>query len=125
MAKKDDRPLDVGLAGLHGKDEASLVEWWKQRFGLIVAIPQDTARAGALTPQLRELSHITDLEERKRLMRSRLIAFAQLPHEQQRVLRETRQRAYDIDHALLEADEQMVRELLPQMDPSVRAAYPS
>jgi hypothetical protein len=125
VARKDDRPIDVGLASLHAKDEATLIEWWKQRFGLIAAIPQDIARAGALTPQLRELSRVADAEERRRLMRARLIAFAQLPAEQQRVLRETRKRAFEIDRALLELDERTVQELLPQMDANVRAAYPS
>jgi len=124
MARKDDRPVDVGLAALHGKDEPSLVEWWKQRMGLIAAIPLDTARVGALTPQLRELSRVSDLEERKKLTRARLVAFAQLPEDQKKILREARQRAWDVDRGVLEADQKLVDELLPSMDAATRAAYP-
>ncbi len=124
MARKDERPVDVGLAALLGKDEPSLVEWWKQRMGLIAAIPQDTARVGALTPQLRELSRVSDLAERKKLTRARLVAFARLPEDQKKVLREARQRAWDVDRGVLEADQKLVDELLPAMDEATRAAYP-
>ena len=94
MAKKDDRPLDAGLAALRGKDEATAIEFWKHRFGLISAIPVDTARVGALTPQLRELVRIEDREERKRLTAARLKAFVQLPEEQKERIIKTRQAAY-------------------------------
>jgi hypothetical protein len=124
MARKDERPVDVGLAALLGKDEPSLVEWWKQRMGLIAAIPQDTARVGALTPQLRELSRVADLTERKKLTRARMVAFAQLPEDQKNVLRAARQRAWDVDRAVLEADQKIVDELLPTLDEATRAAYP-
>ncbi|HEX9266630.1 MAG TPA: hypothetical protein VF965_04005, partial [Candidatus Limnocylindria bacterium] len=72
MAKKDDRPVDAGLAALVGKSEQELIDFWKQRFGLIAAIPIDTARVGALTPQLRELVRIQNREERKRLTTARM-----------------------------------------------------
>jgi len=72
MAKKDDRPIDAGLAALVGKSEQELIDFWKQRFGLIAAIPIDTARVGALTPQLRELVRIENREERKRLPAARM-----------------------------------------------------
>ena len=124
MARKDDRPVDVGLAALVGKDEPTLIEWWKQRMGLIAAIPQDTARVGALTPQLRELTRVSDPAERKKLTRARMVAFAQLPEDQKTVLRATRQRAWDVDHAVLEADQKLVDELLPTVDEATRAAYP-
>jgi hypothetical protein len=124
MARKDERPVDVGLAALLGKDEPSLVEWWKQRMALIAAIPQDTARVGALTPQLRELSRVADLTERKKLTRARMVAFAQLPEDQKNVLRAARQRAWDVDRAVLEADQKLVDELLPTLDEATRAAYP-
>src|SRR4029078_12321806 len=55
MATKEERPVDAGLAALVGKSEQELIDFWKQRFTLIAAIPMDTARVGALTPQLREL----------------------------------------------------------------------
>jgi hypothetical protein len=113
MAKKDDRPVDAGLALLRGKDEAAAIEWWKQRFGLISAIPVDTARVGALTPQLRELVRITDREERKRLTAARMKAFLQLPADQQDRITKTRQAAFNVDRGVLEEDQKMVDELTP------------
>ncbi len=123
--KKDARPIDVGLAALIGKSEPELIEWWKQRFTLITQIPSETARVGALTPQLRELSRIPSQEERKKLTRARMIAFAQLPAETRQTLNEARKRAWDIDRGVLEADQKVVDELLPTMDQNVRAAYPA
>jgi len=125
MAKTDDRPVDVGLAALKGKDEPSLVEWWKARFGMIAAIPQELARVGALTPQLRELTRIADDAERRKLTRARMVAFAQLPAEQQRLVTEARKKAWDIDRAVLEKDQKMADEILPSLDANVRAAYPA
>ena len=124
MARTDDRPIDVGLAALKGKDEPSLVEWWKTRFGMIAAIPQDIARVGALTPQLRELTRITDDAERRKLTRSRMIAFTQIPAEQQRLVAEARKKAWEVDRAVLEKDQKMADEILPTLDANVRAAYP-
>src|SRR5688572_22776995 len=97
MAKKDERPVDAGLAALLGKDEATAIDWWKQRFGLIAAIPVDTARVGALTPQLRELVRISNREERKRLTAARMKAFLQLPADQQDRIMKTRTAAYTVD----------------------------
>ena len=90
MAKKDERPVDAGLAALVGKSEPELIDFWKQRFGLIAAIPMDTARVGALTPQLRELVRIQNREERKRLTTARMKAFTQLPADQQERISKTR-----------------------------------
>lgn len=125
MAKSDDRPIDVGLAALKGKDEPSLVEWWKTRFGMIAAIPQDIARVGALTPQLRELTRIADDGERRKLTRARMVAFSQIPAEQQRLVAEARKKAWEVDRGVLEKDQQMADEILPTLDASVRAAYPA
>lgn len=125
MAKNDDRPVDVGLAALKGKDEPSLVEWWKTRFGMIAGIPQDIARVGALTPQLRELSRISDEAERRKLTRARMIAFTQIPADQQRLVSEARKKAFTVDPDLLAKDQKMVDELLPTLDANVRAAYPT
>ena len=36
--KKDDRPVDAGLAAQFGKNEQEAIEFWKHRFGLIAAI---------------------------------------------------------------------------------------
>ena len=124
MAKKDDRPVDAGLAALRGKSEQEAIEFWKHRFGMIAAIPVDSARVGALTPQLRELSRIESAEERKRLTKARLIAFAQLPQDKRSIISDARKKAWDIDRGVLEADQKLVDELMPQMDASVRSAYP-
>jgi hypothetical protein len=113
MAKKDERPVDAGLAALVGKSESELIDFWKQRFGLISAIPMDSARVGALTPQLRELVRIENREERKRLTAARMKAFVQLPRDQQERITKTREAAYNIDRGVLEEDQRMVDELLP------------
>ncbi len=122
--KKDTRPVDEGLAALHGKTEAEAIEWWKQRLTLIAAIPSDTARVGAVTPQLRELSRIEIPEERKRLTRARLIAFAQLSQDKRQLLTDARTRAWTIDPGVLESDQKLVEELLPTLDESARSAAP-
>lgn len=122
MAKKDDRPIDVGLVALAGKDEASAVEWWTQRFGLIAAIPQPIARVGALTPQLRELSRL-DPAERKRLTKARVMAFIKLPADQRELIGAARRAAFDVDRAVLESDEAIVKELKPQI-PGADTLYP-
>lgn len=124
MAKKDDRPIDVGLAALIGKDEATAVQFWKKRFELIAAIPNDIARVGALTPQLRELTRIANDTERERLTRARLVAFAQLPADQRQRMAEARTAAWNVDRSVLEKDQALVDKLLPQLDPAVRAVYP-
>ena len=115
MAKKDERPVDAGLAALVGKSEPELIDFWKQRFGLIAAIPMDTARVGALTPQLRELVRIQNREERKRLTTARMKAFTLLPADQQERISKTRKAAYDIDRGVLEEDQKMVDEILPTL----------
>ena len=123
MAKKDDRPIDAGLAALLGKSEQELIDFWKQRFGLISAIPIDTARVGALTPQLRELVRIENREERKRLTAARMKAFVQLPGDVQERMAKTHKAAYEIDRGVLEEDQKMVDEILPTL-PEVKN-YPT
>jgi hypothetical protein len=110
---------------LTGKTEPELIEWWKQRLTLITQIPNETARVGALTPQLRELSRIASQDERKKLTRARIIAFAQLPADTRQALTEARKRAWDVDRGVLEADQKLVDELMPTMDQNIRAAYPA
>jgi len=123
-SKKDTRPIDVGLASLVGSDEATAIEFWKKRFELTAAVPNDIARVGALTPQMRELTRIDNLEERRRLTKARLIAFAKLAPEQRQLISAARRKAFDIDRPVMEADQKLVDELLPTLDASVRAAYP-
>lgn len=125
MAKKDDRPIDVGLAALSGNDEAAAVAFWKKRFELIASIPNDIARVGALTPQLRELTRVSGEPERERLTRARIIAFAQLPTDVKQKIVDARKAAWEIDRAVLEKDQALVDKILPTLDASVRSGYPS
>jgi hypothetical protein len=125
MAKKDDRPIDVGLAALNGNDEAAAIAFWKKRFELISAIPSDIARVGALTPQLRELTRMTNEVERERLTRARVIAFAQLSSDVKQKIVDARKAAWNIDKGVLEKDQALVDKILPTVDASVRSAYPS
>jgi hypothetical protein len=123
MAKKDDRPIDVGLAALNGKDEAAAIEFWKKRFALVAAIPSDIARVGALTPQLRELTRLDDAE-RERITRARIIAFVQLPPDVRQRIIDARKAAWKVDPEVLQKDQTLVEKLLPTVDPSIRSAYP-
>ena len=123
-SKKDKRPIDVGLASLAGSDEATAIEFWKKRFELTAAVPNDIARVGALTPQMRELTRIDNLEERKRLTKARLIAFAKLAPEQRQLIAAARRKAFDVDRGVMETDQKLVDELLPTLDASIRSAYP-
>ena len=123
MPKKDDRPIDVGLAALSGKDEAAALEFWKKRFELVAAIPNDIARVGALTPQLRELTRLPDAE-RERLTRARMVAFSTLPIETRQRIIDARKAAWNVDSEVLQKDQSLVDKILPTLDPSVRASYP-
>ena len=123
-SKKDKRPIDVGLASLVGSDEATAIEFWKKRFELTAAVPNDIARVGALSLQMRELTRIDNLEERKRLTKARLIAFAKLAPEQRQLIAAARRKAFDVDRGVMETDQKLVDELLPTLDASIRSAYP-
>ena len=126
MAKpKADRPIDVGLAALTGSDEAAAIEFWKKRLALVAAIPNEIARVGALTPQLRELTRISNDAERERLTRARIVAFAQLPAEQRQLIAAARKAAWNVDRGVLEKDQALVEKILPTVDASVKSAYPS
>jgi hypothetical protein len=125
MAKKDDRPIDVGLAALTGNDDAAARAFWKKRFELIAAIPNDIARVGALTPQLRELTRIADESERERLTRARIVAFASLPSDVKQKIMDARKAAWIVDRGVLEKDQALVDKIMPTLDANVRSAYPS
>ena len=113
MAKKDDRPVDAGLAELRGKSEQEAIDFWTRRFGMIAAIPNEVARVGAITPQLRELVRIEDREERKRLTAARLKAFIRLPEDQKELIVKGRHAAFAVDKGVLEEDQKLIDELLP------------
>ena len=122
--KKDTRPVDEGLAHLRGSDEKTAIDFWKKRLELTAAVPSEVARVGALTPQIRELTRVDDMEERKRLTRARIVAFAQLPADQRQALAAARKKAFEVDPHILEDDQKLVDEILPTVDASVREAYP-
>ncbi len=123
-SKKDTRPVDEGLAKLIGSDEPTLIEFWKERFKLTAAVPDEMARVGALTPQIRELTRVDDAKERERLTRARIIAFAQLPDDERQALAAARRRAFEVDRGVLEEDQRLVDKILPSLDANVRAMYP-
>jgi hypothetical protein len=124
MAKKDDRPIDVGLAALIGSDEANAIAFWKKRMELIGAIPNDIARVGALTPQLRELTRISNDAERERLTKSRVIAFAQLPTDVRQRIAAARMAAWNVDGDVMRKDQALVDKILPSLDPTISSVYP-
>lgn len=110
MAKVDDRPVDAGLATVRTKGESESVEWWKQRGQLLAGIPTDVARAGALVPMIREISHLP-ADERKRVVKARVQAFQQLPRDQQDRILAARKLANAIDPGLLTSDANVIAEL--------------
>ena len=123
--KKDTRPVDEGLAHLLGTDENTAIEFWKKRFKMTASVPSEVARVGALTPQIRQLVRIDNVDERRRLTRARIIAFAQLSPEDRQTLAATRRKAFEVDPAVMKADQELVDQLLPTLDEKVRAVYPS
>lgn len=80
MPKEIPRPLDEKLREQVGRPEAEVVEWWRARVVQLVAIPADSARAGALMPELRELATLPR-DQRLALVRARVLAFADLSAE--------------------------------------------
>ena len=125
MAKKDDRPVDVGLLALARSDEATATAFWKKRMELIAAIPSEIARVGALTPQLRELTRMANEGERERLTRARIVAFSQLTADGRQKVGAARAAAWKIDPEVMEKDQTLVDKILPTVDASVRSVYPS
>ena len=114
MAKLEVRPVDSGLVGLKGGDDAAAVDWWKRRFALLAAIPTQVARVGALLPQFRQLAELPEAE-RKRLTRARMQAFLQVPADQRQAVLAARQLANAIDPKLLAADDAVVQLLIPEV----------
>lgn len=123
MAKEEDRPVDAGLAAQKGKDDAALVEWWKQRFEAIAAIPQEIARLGAYTPTIRQLTRLDD-DERRKNTRAMIAAFARLSKELQDLLGDVRRKSFGVDSAVLTEDQRLVDQILPSVDERDRTAFP-
>ncbi len=114
MAKIEDRPVDSGLAQLKGQDDGRVVEWWKQRFTLIAGVPTEIARAGALLPQMRQLSQLPEAE-RRRLTKARMQAFLTIPSDQRQRVLAARKLASAVDPALLASDDAIVQQLIPEV----------
>jgi hypothetical protein len=114
MAKIEDRAVDSGVAQLRGKDDAAAVEWWKQRFALIAGIPTEVARAGALLPQMRELSRLPEAE-RRRLTKLRMQAFTAVASDQRQIVMSARKLTYAFDPELVKSDDQIVQQLVPEV----------
>jgi hypothetical protein len=119
MAKTDERAVDAGLATAKAKTDPDLREWWKQRFELLAAIPTDVARAGALLPQMRELSRLPDAE-RKRLTRERIKAFVSLTGDQQQKILAARRLADAADPDLGKSDDAIANPIASEI-PEARA----
>ena len=114
MAKLEDRPVDSGVATLKAKDDAALVDWWKQRVALIAGIPTDVARAGALLPQLRELSRLSDAD-RRRVTKARMTAVVAAPSDQRQKVFAALGLAMAIDPPLVKGDQEVVNALVPEV----------
>lgn len=114
MAKIEERPVDAALGTLKGKDDAALIDWWKQRFGLISGIPTDVARAGALVPQMRELARLADAD-RRRFTKARMQAFMQVPADQRQRVLAARKLANAIDPDLAKSDDQVTAALAAEI----------
>jgi hypothetical protein len=119
MAKMEDRPVDSGVAGAKAKSDAELTEWWKQRFALLAGVPTDIARAGALLPQLRELSRLPEAD-RKRLTRERIKAFVSLTSDQQQKILAARRLADAADPDLGKSDDAIADPIAKEI-PEARA----
>jgi hypothetical protein len=114
MAKLEARAVDSGVAQLRGTDDPAAMEWWKQRFALIAGIPTEVARAGALLPQMRELSRLPEAE-RRRLTKLRMQAFTSVPSDQRQLVMSARKLTYAFDPDLVQSDDQLVQQLVPEV----------
>lgn len=114
MAKPETRPYDEGVAQARGKTDAELAEWWRQRVGLLAAIPSDVARAGALIPEMRELSFLPE-GERRRQIKARMQAVVAAPSDQRQRLFASVKLAGAIDPELVRSDQQVAERLVPEV----------
>lgn len=114
MAKIEERPVDVGVAALRGKDDAAVVEWWKQRLALLAGIPTDVARAGAILPQMRELARMP-ADERRRLIKARIQAVVAAPADQRAKALAAMRLANAADPALVKSDQEIAQQLVPEV----------
>ena len=114
MAKLEERSYDEGVAQARGKTEQELAEWWRQRVALLAAIPTDVARAGALVPQMRQLS-LLPADERRRQIKARMTAVVAAPSDQRQRLFAGVKLASAIDPALVRSDQELAQQLVSEV----------
>ncbi len=114
MAKPEDRSFDEGVATARTKSDTELAEWWKQRVALIAAIPSDIARAGALLPQMRQLSLLPD-DERRRQTKARMAAVIAATAEQRQRIFTSVKLASAADPTLVQSDQQLASSLAAEV----------
>lgn len=114
MAKVEERAVDSGIAEAKAKDEAALVEWWKERFTKLANIPTEAARAGALLPQMRELSRLPE-PERRRLTKARMQAFIATPADRRSLILSARKVADATDPMLVKSDDAVADGLVSEV----------
>ena len=115
MAKLEERPVDSGVAGARTLDDAALVEWWRKRFTMVAGVPAETARAGVLLPQMRQLARLPD-EERRRLTKARMRAFLSLPGDQRQLILAARRHADAVDPDLAKSDDAVAQSLVSEVE---------
>jgi hypothetical protein len=121
MPKVEQRAVDEGIVQLAALDEAGTIEWWKKRFGLIAAVPTEIARAGALLPQMRQLSRLAETD-RRRLTKARMQAFLSLPTDQRQRISAAKKLALASDPELVKSDDALVERLIPEIPGAQEAA---
>ena len=114
MAKLEERPVDSGVVSARALDDAALVDWWKKRFTMITSVPTEVARAGALLPQMRQLSRLPDAERRK-LTKARMQAFLSLPGDQRQLIMSARRIALETDPDLAKSDDAVAQSLVSEV----------
>jgi putative intracellular protease/amidase len=114
MAKLEERAVDSGVASATALDDAALVEWWKKRFAMIGGVPTEIARAGAILPQMRQLSRLPDAQ-RRRLTKARMQAFLSLPSDQRQTILGARRLADGVDPDLARSDDAVADALAPEV----------
>ncbi|MDE3112666.1 MAG: hypothetical protein KGN00_11385 [Chloroflexota bacterium] len=121
MAKMEERPVDSGVWEIKGLDETAAAEWWKKRFALVASIPNDVARAGALLPQMRQLSRLLPAD-RRRLTKARMQAFLTLAADQRQRITSAKKVAMATDPELVKSDDAITSSLVSEIPGAQEAA---
>jgi hypothetical protein len=114
MAKLEERPVDSGVASARALDDSALVDWWKKRLTMVASVPTEVARAGALLPQMRQLSRLPE-PDRRRLTKARMQAFLSLPGDQRQLVMAARRVAETTDPELATSDDAVIGAIAPEV----------